>query len=106
MNPEPVADFLDLAVVGEADEVIKPLCSLLIQAKEEAWPRDKLYDRASELSGVYAPALFEPVYEDGRLIGMKSKKPGHHTVRKAVVPVPGGSGASPALGHAGFETGA
>ncbi len=85
VNPEPVADFLDLAVVGEADELIRPLCELLIQAKEEAWSRERLYDLASGMPGIYAPALFEPVYKDGRLVTMNSKKPGRRVVRKAVV---------------------
>ena len=86
VNPEPVADFLDLAVIGEADLLIKPLCRLLVQAKDEAWPREKLYEQASEMTGIYAPALFEPQYEGGRLSGVKSLKPGHRTVHKAVTP--------------------
>ncbi|CAO0820349.1 hypothetical protein DFAR_1530011 [Desulfarculales bacterium] len=36
VNPEPLADFLDLAVIGEAEELIHPLMDLFIRAKEEA----------------------------------------------------------------------
>ena len=41
VNPEPLADFLDLAVVGEAEEIIHPLMDLFIQAKEEGLAQGK-----------------------------------------------------------------
>jgi radical SAM superfamily enzyme YgiQ (UPF0313 family) len=56
VNPEPLADFLDLAVVGEAEELIHPLTDLILKAKEAAWPRARLYKEASGIEGVYAPA--------------------------------------------------
>ncbi|MCB2185801.1 MAG: TIGR03960 family B12-binding radical SAM protein [Deltaproteobacteria bacterium] len=85
VNPEPVADFLDLAVVGEAEELIHELVDLLIQAKTEAWDRPTLYRRAMDLPGVYAPALFEPGYRDGRLVTMRALDPAHPVVRRRVV---------------------
>ncbi|MCF8033659.1 MAG: TIGR03960 family B12-binding radical SAM protein [Desulfarculaceae bacterium] len=86
VNPEPLADFLDLTVVGEAEELLDPLMDLFIAAKEEAWPRDRLYAEAMKLEGVYAPALFETVYEQGRLKELKALDPDHATVRRRVVP--------------------
>ncbi len=82
VNPEPVADFLDLALVGEAELVLNPLLDLLIKAKREKWTRPELYSQAAELPGIYAPALFEPVYEDGRFMGMTQKG----KVKRAIVP--------------------
>ncbi|KMY66459.1 hypothetical protein AAU61_14880 [Desulfocarbo indianensis] len=85
VNPEPLADFLDLAVVGEAEEMILPLTDLFLRAKQEAWPRERLYREASELDGVYAPSLFEPVYQDGRLKGVRALDPARPRVRRRVV---------------------
>lgn len=85
VNPEPLADFLDLAVVGEAEEIIHPLMDLLIQAKEEDWPRELLYREAIKIEGVYAPALFETRYEQGRLSEIRAMDPKHPKVHRRIV---------------------
>lgn len=85
VNPEPLADILDLAVVGEAEEIIHPLVDLFIQAKEEAWPRERLFHEAVKIEGVYAPALFQPVYQAGRLTEIKTLDPEHPAVHRRIV---------------------
>jgi radical SAM family uncharacterized protein/radical SAM-linked protein len=85
VNPEPLADFLDLAVVGEAEELIHPVVDLIVRAKEEAWPRERLYSEASALEGVYAPSLFEPVYQNGRLKEVRALNPARPKVRRRIV---------------------
>ncbi|MBI5522834.1 MAG: TIGR03960 family B12-binding radical SAM protein [Desulfarculus sp.] len=85
VNPEPLADFLDLAVVGEAEELIHPLMDLFLRAKEEGWERARLYQEAGRIGGVYAPALFEPVYEGGRLVEIKALDPQVPRVRRRIV---------------------
>ncbi|MFH1059369.1 MAG: TIGR03960 family B12-binding radical SAM protein [Pseudomonadota bacterium] len=86
VNPEPMADFLDLAVVGEAEEAIHELVDLLLLAKAEAWDRPTLYKRAMAIPGVYAPELFAPVYaQDGRLSEIQALDPEHPSVRRRVV---------------------
>jgi radical SAM family uncharacterized protein/radical SAM-linked protein len=84
-NPEPVADFLDLAVIGEAEELIHPLVDLLLAAKEERWPRRRLWAEAAGISGVYAPALYRPVREDDRLVRVEAAPPAPQKVRRRVV---------------------
>lgn len=85
VNPEPLADFLDLAVVGEAEELIHPLTDLILLAKEEAWTRERFYKEASGIEGVYAPALFEPVYADGKLKEIRALDPDRPKVRRRIV---------------------
>ncbi|MBI4797903.1 MAG: TIGR03960 family B12-binding radical SAM protein [Desulfarculus sp.] len=85
VNPEPLADFLDLAVVGEAEELIHPLMDLFLEAKEAGWQRGRLYQEASRIEGVYAPALFEPVYEGGRLMEIRALDPQVPRVRRRIV---------------------
>ncbi|MGD8561215.1 MAG: TIGR03960 family B12-binding radical SAM protein [Desulfarculaceae bacterium] len=85
VNPEPMAEFLDLAVVGEAEELIGPLVDLFIQAKDEDWDRDTLYRRAADLEGIYAPALFRPHYRQGRLLKIEALDPKRSRVRRRIV---------------------
>ena len=86
VNPEPVAEFMDLVVVGEAEELIHPLVDLLIQAKEDSWDRETLYARASALEGVYAPALYHPRYDQqGRLLRIQAQDPAPARVRRRLV---------------------
>lgn len=84
-NPEPLAEFLDLAVIGEAEELIHELVDLLLAAKEEGWDRPTLYARAATIKGVYVPALYRPRYQDGRLVGMEVSPPAPQRVRRRVV---------------------
>ncbi|NLF80520.1 MAG: TIGR03960 family B12-binding radical SAM protein [Clostridia bacterium] len=75
-NPEPIADFLDLVVVGEGEEVTLELLDLIAEAKRGRWDKTELLRRAAGLAGVYAPALYQPLYAaDGRFAGL-SPHPG------------------------------
>ncbi len=85
VNPEPVADFLDLGLLGEAEEVIHPLVDLLLEYKQSGMPRAELYRRAARLPGIYAPALYRPRYEGGRLVEVCPDPEAPPRVRKAVV---------------------
>ena len=50
-NPEPIAPFLDIAVIGEAEEVLDPLVEALHGANEAA-----VHAALAALPGVYLPA--------------------------------------------------
>jgi radical SAM superfamily enzyme YgiQ (UPF0313 family) len=65
LNPEPVADFMDLVALGEAEQLIVPLLKLL----DEGLERDRLLERASHVEGVYVPSLYTPRSVAGRLAG-------------------------------------
>jgi radical SAM superfamily enzyme YgiQ (UPF0313 family) len=65
LNPEPVADFLDLAVLGEAEPTLAPLLTLLSGAGD----RHLLLAAAAQLPGIYVPSLLVPRYENGLLCG-------------------------------------
>jgi len=60
LNPEPVAPFLDLVCLGEAEPVLPGLIELL---KEGAESRGELLLKAAALPGVYVPSLYRPVYD-------------------------------------------
>jgi len=65
LNPEPVADFFDMAVLGEAETTLAPLLALLFEEGDRA----RLLAAAARLPGLYVPSLLSPRYEDGRLRG-------------------------------------
>jgi len=55
-NPEPFADFIDLAVLGDGEEVVVEINELMLRAVREKWPRAKRLARLEELEGVYRPS--------------------------------------------------
>jgi radical SAM family uncharacterized protein len=70
-NPEPMADFFDLFVVGEGEEVVLELARLYLEVKggpaRSDWKREFLV-RAAQVEGVYVPALFTVQYHlDGKV---------------------------------------
>lgn len=67
-NPEPMADFLDLCVIGEGEEMNTELLDLLRLAKREGWEKKQFLSEAAKISGIYVPSLYKPVYQaDGTL---------------------------------------
>ena len=68
LNPEPMADFIDLFVIGEAEELLPALVDLFMQHKGEDGRLDKqkLLRTAAKIPGVYVPSLYEVSYIDGK----------------------------------------
>ncbi|MBR6561846.1 MAG: B12-binding domain-containing radical SAM protein, partial [Oscillospiraceae bacterium] len=72
-NPEPLADFMDLMVLGEGEEIDAELLKLYQTALDEDWSKQQFLLEAAKLGGVYVPSLYEPVYdENGLLIEMRA----------------------------------
>ncbi len=57
LNPEPIADFMDAIVLGEAEEVLPPLLRVLGE-RGRAGRRDILQE-LSRIKGVYIPSLHQ-----------------------------------------------
>lgn len=67
-NPEPMAQFMDLFVIGEGEEMDNELLELLRTAKRGGWSKKDFLCRAADIEGVYVPSLYEPEYNaDGTL---------------------------------------
>lgn len=56
-NSEPVADFFDLIVIGEAEDAINVLLDLYKECKQKGVTKAGFLARANELPYVYVPAL-------------------------------------------------
>ena len=67
-NAEPVADFIDLALIGEGEELLPEVVDLFRQAKREGWDKPRFLRAAAQIQGVYVPSLYDITYkEDGTL---------------------------------------
>ncbi|MBQ6569661.1 MAG: B12-binding domain-containing radical SAM protein, partial [Clostridia bacterium] len=58
-NCEPIADFIDLALLGEGEEQIVEVIELYRQAKREDWDKHTFLCKACHLDGVYVPSLYD-----------------------------------------------
>ena len=65
-NPEPLADFFDLAVVGEGEEVMVELMEAYKKWKREGKPggRQGFLRCAVKLKGIYVPSFYDVAYNE------------------------------------------
>ena len=78
LNPEPMHDFFDLFIIGEAEEAIVELLDLYRKYKPDykaaRLTKEDLLIKLSQISGVYAPSLYAVDYNvDGELKGFSPK---------------------------------
>lgn len=67
-NPEPMANFMDAFVIGEAEDVILEIVHAHQQWKAADLQKEDLLMALSKISGVYVPAFYRPVYKlDGTI---------------------------------------
>ena len=63
-NPEPLADFADMVVIGEGEETLPKLLQLLERLRMAKKDRKEQLLAAAQLPGVYVPQFYKPVYDD------------------------------------------
>lgn len=63
-NCEPIADFIDLALIGEGEEMDVELIELHRQARREGWSKHEFLVCAAQIPGIYVPSLYDVVYND------------------------------------------
>ena len=86
VNAEPMADFIDVFIVGEGEEVNNELLCLLRKAKAENWSKEEFLVSASHIEGVYVPSLYRVSYkDDGTIAGIKPLEGAPDRVRKRIV---------------------
>ncbi len=73
MNPEPLAPFVDLFVLGEAEPVLEPLVTFLggrVSSVEGTRRSELLPEVSLDFPGCYAPSLYTPRYDQkGSFVG-------------------------------------
>ena len=85
-NPEPLADFFDLFILGEGEEVNLELMDLYNEMKKSGATRKEFLIRAAQIEGVYVPSLYSFNYnEDGTISGVETKDGAPAVVRKRII---------------------
>ena len=78
-NPEPIAEFVDAAVLGDGEEVVLAITEVVREWKDDGRPggRDGLLERLAASGGVYVPAYYDVTYlPDGRIQRVAPNRPG------------------------------
>ena len=81
-----MAEFFDLMVVGEGEDVDREVLELLRRAKREGWAKSEFLREASRIGGVYVPSLYEPEYNgDGTLASVSPRQGAPERVTKRII---------------------
>lgn len=71
-NPEPIADFIDVFVIGEGEEVIHDLLDIYYNCRERGLNREQTLMSLANVAGLYVPRFYKPIYHtDGSLQELK-----------------------------------
>lgn len=67
-NPEPLADFFDLFMIGDGEELLPHVLHEYEVSKANSQSKEVFLKRISSVDGVYVPQFYEPVYNgDGTI---------------------------------------
>jgi len=85
-NPEPLADFFDLFLLGEGEEMNLELCDLLLREKKKGTPKKEVLRLCADIPGVYVPSLYTVRYhEDGTIAAVEPQDGVPATITKRAV---------------------
>ena len=85
-NCEPIADFIDLALIGEGEEMDVELIELHRQARREGWSKHEFLVCAAQIPGVYVPSLYDVAYnDDGTVKSITANEGAPKVVLKRIV---------------------
>ncbi|MHC4563070.1 MAG: TIGR03960 family B12-binding radical SAM protein [Planctomycetota bacterium] len=72
-SPEPLADFVDIFLVGDGEQPLTALVEIVRELKSSGATRDDIILAAAQrISSAYVPRFYEPHYDsDGRFAGLK-----------------------------------
>ena len=85
-NAEPMADFVDIFLPGEGEEVTNDLVDLLIKHKEMGSTKLEFLREAAQIQGVYVPEFYNVEYnEDGTIKAIENTENAPAQVKKRIV---------------------
>lgn len=79
-NAEPMAEFFDITLPGDGEEVTNELIDLLKEYKAKGATKQEYLEAAAQIKGVYVPSLYEVEYNDDCTV--KSITPTHGAPEK------------------------
>ena len=63
-NPEPFADFIDAFIIGEGEGIVSRVLDIIRDGKMAGLDRHAILRQLANISGVYVPSLYVPIYSD------------------------------------------
>ncbi len=86
LNPEPLADFIDIFAFGDGEEMILEIVDRYLEARDSAGSREELIRSFSDIKGIYLPAFYRPAAVPGSSLLVPKPQPGFpERVEKRVV---------------------
>src|SRR5262245_47365457 len=86
LNPEPVADFIDLFLIGEGEEMIPEFIERYASLRNARYSRCEKLRALSAIEGAYLPQLFTPQYdEQGRIVQVAYHGDGEPRVNRRLI---------------------
>lgn len=67
-NPEPLADIIDIFVLGEAEEVILEIMERYKEWKVQGQPKKNFLEKIVDVQGVYIPSFYKVEYNEDHTI--------------------------------------
>lgn len=85
-NPEPIAEFIDLFVIGEGEEVLLELMDAFEPYKAGLISKNEFLLNAANIPGIYVPKFYEPIYApDLTLVGYNRLEEVPEKIQKRIV---------------------
>lgn len=85
-NPEPLADFFDLFILGEGEEVNLELMDLYFEMKKQGASRLDFLHKAAQIEGIYVPRFYKFSYkDDGTILKVDATDGAPAVVRKRII---------------------
>ena len=82
-NPEPFADFIDAFIIGEGEGIVSRVLDIIRDGKMEGLDRHAILRELANVSGVYVPSLYVPIYsEDGEFKGYHIAEGAPKTIKR------------------------
>ncbi len=86
-NPEPIADFFDVILLGDGEELLPEFCRIYAEFKAQGKGRQEFLEEVSLLQGVYIPSFYAVERDgDGKYLShRKLRECAPNKVLKAIV---------------------
>ncbi|MDI6844533.1 MAG: TIGR03960 family B12-binding radical SAM protein [Candidatus Saccharicenans sp.] len=86
LNPEPLADFIDIFAFGDGEQLILEIVDRYLEARDSAGSREELIRSFSDIKGIYLPAFYRPAAVPGSSLLVPKPQPGFpERIEKRVV---------------------
>lgn len=86
LNPEPLADFIDLFVFGDGEKVFFEIIERYLLVKNGVKSREELLRSFADISGVYIPHFYHPQKQEKSFLLVPKPQPGFpNRIEKRIV---------------------